>query len=119
MIDPKKAQEFAEQWIQAWNNHDLDAIMNFYSDSIHHVSPKLMMLFGASSSIIEDKRQLRNYFEAALKRSPQLHFSLQEIFSGVGSIVIIFQSTTGIHVAVTLNVDENMKITQYMAHYRG
>ena len=118
MIAPIKAQKYAEQWIQAWNDHDLDSIMSFYSDSIHHVTPKLTMLFGASSNLIQDKKELRDYFEAALKRSPQLHFTLQEVFSGVGSIVIVFKSTTGIHVAVTLSIDEDMKITQYMAHYR-
>lgn len=119
MIDPKEAQHYAEQWINAWNNHDLEAIMDFYSNSIKHVTPKLTMLFGASSNMIQDKQELRDYFEAALKRSPDLEFTLQEVFAGAESIVIIFQSTTGIHVAVTLIFDEKMKITRYMAHYRG
>ena len=119
MIAPKEAQSYAQNWIKAWNDHDIDAILSFYSDSIHHVTPKLTMLFGAASHIIQDKQELRDYFVAAIKRSPELHFSLQEVFSGAESIVIIFQSTTGIHVAVTLILNKEMKITQYMAHYRG
>ena len=110
--------ENAQKWIDAWNNHDLDAIMDFYSDSINHITPKLTMLFGAASNIIQDKKELRDYFEAALKRSPELHFSFQEVFSGTDSLVIVFHSTTGICVAVTLVLNKDMKITQYMAHYR-
>ncbi|MHC4552981.1 MAG: nuclear transport factor 2 family protein [Planctomycetota bacterium] len=119
MIDPKKAQNYAQNWIAAWNGHDIDAIMDFYADSLRHVTPKLTMLFGAASHKIEDKKELRDYFEAALKRSPDLQFTLQEVFSGAESIVIIFDSTTGIRVAVTLIFDADMKITRYMAHYRG
>ena len=119
MIDPKVAKKYAQEWVAAWNNHDLDAIMSFYSDSIHHVTPKLTMLFGAASNMIEDKDELHDYFEAALKRSPNLNFDLKEVFSGTDSIVIVFESTSGLYVAVTLILNEAMKITQYMAHYRG
>lgn len=119
MIAPKEAQHYAEKWITAWNAHDLDAIMAFYADSLQHVTPKLTMLFGAASHTIENKDDLRDYFEAALKRSPELQFSLQEVFSGAESIVIVFNSTTGIRVAVTLIFDADMKITRYLAHYRG
>ena len=119
MIDPKKAQAYAETWVAAWNAHDIDAIMGFYADSIHHITPKLTMLFGAATDVIRDKQELRDYFEAALKRAPDLRFSLREVFAGTDSLVLVFESTTGLHVAVTLILNEAMKITQYMAHYHG
>ena len=77
------------------------------------------MLFGSISGVIKDKDELRDYFTAALKRSPELHFTLLGVYTGAESIVIYFDSTTGIQVAVMLILDENMKITQYMAHYRN
>lgn len=118
MIDPTEAKTFAQQWIQAWNNHDLNTIMDFYADSITHISPKLTMLFGAASDTINNKQDLQDYFEAGLKRSPDLHFSLEHVYAGANSVVIVFQSTTGIHVAVSMELNDNMKITCYMAHYR-
>lgn len=118
MIDPTQANAFAERWIQAWNNHDLNAIMNFYADSILHVTPKLTMLFGAASDTINNKQDLRDYFEAGLKRAPDLHFSLKHVYCGTNSVVIVFESTTGITVAVSMELDDDMKITRYMAHYR-
>lgn len=119
MIDPKEAQSYAEKWIDAWNAHDIEAIMGLYADSISHITPKLTMLFGAATNTIQSKKDLRDYFTASLKRSPDLQFTLQEVFSGAESIVIVFDSTTGIRVAVTLIFDADMKITRYMAHYRG
>lgn len=119
MINPKDARLYAEEWIAAWNYHDIDQIMDFYADSICHITPKLTMLFGSVSSAIKDKQELRDYFAAALKRSPELHFTLQDVYAGAESIVICFNSSSGIHVAVVLILDQNMKITQYIAHYHG
>ena len=119
MIDPKDAQKYAERWIESWNSHDIEKIMSFYADSICHITPKLTMLFGSASHTIQDKQQLREYFAAALRRSPELHFTLQGVFAGAESIVMCFDSTTGIYVAVVLILDENMKITRYLAHYRN
>ncbi len=119
MIDPKEAQRYAEEWIDSWNSHDIDRIMALYADSICHITPKLTMLFGSVSHAIKDKDELREFFAAALKRSPNLHFTLGEVFAGAESIVVCFDSTTGIYVAVVLILNENMKITQYMAHYRN
>ena len=119
MIAPKEARQYAEQWIDSWNSHDIDRIMSFYADSICHITPKLTMLFGSASHAIKDKQALRDYFTSTLKRSPELHFTLRDVFAGAESIVICFDSTTGIYVAVVLILDEQMKVTQYMAHYRN
>lgn len=118
MINPSQAKTFAQQWIQAWNDHDLEAIMSFYADSITHITPKLTMLFGAASDTINNKEDLRDYFQSGLKRSPELNFTLENVYAGTNSVVIVFQSTTGIHVAVSMELNDTMKITRYMAHYR-
>lgn len=119
MIDPKEARQYAEAWIEAWNSHEIERIMSFYADSICHITPKLTMLFGSASHAIKDKDELRDFFSATLKRSPELHFTLGDVFAGAESIVLCFDSTTGIYVAVVLILDGDKKITQYMAHYRN
>lgn len=118
MFSLREAKAFAEEWITTWNSHDLDRIMDYYADSFQHVTPKLMMLFGASTHTITDKKDLRDYFEAGLKRAPELRFTLREVYVGAESVMIVFSSTTGVTVALMLVLDHNMKITQYRAHYR-
>jgi len=39
MITENQAIAFAEHWVQAWNSHDLDAIVSHYEDDVVLVSP--------------------------------------------------------------------------------
>lgn len=39
MLTSKLASDFAQSWYEAWNAHDLDAIMAHYAPSIEHSSP--------------------------------------------------------------------------------
>ena len=44
MITPEFAQQFAQEWIAAWNAHDVAAIMAFHADDTsyqRHGSPKV------------------------------------------------------------------------------
>ena len=34
-----RAQAFADEWIEAWNSHDLDRILSHYSDDAELLSP--------------------------------------------------------------------------------
>ena len=38
-MDERQARELASHWIQAWNSHDLDAIMEHYKDEVLLTSP--------------------------------------------------------------------------------
>lgn len=39
MIERSKTWEFANEWLDAWNAHDSDAIMVHYDDEIEFCSP--------------------------------------------------------------------------------
>ncbi|MEG4397414.1 nuclear transport factor 2 family protein [Microcoleus sp. BROC3] len=39
MITENQAISFAEHWVQAWNSHDLDAIVSHYEDDVVLVLP--------------------------------------------------------------------------------
>ena len=39
MITTQFAQEFAQQWVDAWNSHNLDGIMSLCADDIEVTSP--------------------------------------------------------------------------------
>lgn len=40
MLTAEQAHELAERWVQAWNSHDLDTIMSYYTENVILVSPK-------------------------------------------------------------------------------
>lgn len=35
MIDTAFAEHFAHEWIEAWNSHDLEAVLSHYSDDYY------------------------------------------------------------------------------------
>ncbi len=43
-LTEQAAQSFATQWIDAWNRHDLTAIMELYSNDIRFYSPYIIKL---------------------------------------------------------------------------
>jgi ketosteroid isomerase-like protein len=38
-------KEHIEKWVNAWNNHDLKAVLSMYSDDIEFSSPKVKVVF--------------------------------------------------------------------------
>ena len=34
MIDANFAQSFAQEWVKAWNDHDLEAILSHYDEGV-------------------------------------------------------------------------------------
>jgi ketosteroid isomerase-like protein len=53
-------RQFAEEWVEAWNSHDLDRILAHYDDQVVLTSPVALNLLKNGSGIVEGKAALRN-----------------------------------------------------------
>ena len=49
------AQKFAAQWLDAWNGHDIEAILSHYADEIVFLSPLAQQRVG-NGQVIESRR---------------------------------------------------------------
>lgn len=67
-----RARELAEEWIAAWNAHDLDAIVSLYSPSIVFQTPTIISSMGIADGRIEGTGALREHFRRGLERLPDL-----------------------------------------------
>ena len=55
-----------EKWVDAWNNHDLKAVLSMYSDDIEFSSPKVKVVFPErKQSKVTNKRELEEYWTKA------------------------------------------------------
>lgn len=88
MIDKAKAETFAEEWIAAWNDRDLERVLSHYADSVEFSSPFVTPIAGEASGLLTGKRDLSNYWVKALSLVPDLHFGLESVRWGVNSLVI-------------------------------
>jgi hypothetical protein len=89
------AQHFAEDWIAAWNSHDLEEILSHYTDDIEMSSPLIVQLMAEASGTLQGKPAVRSYWSRALARLPALHFDLQDVFVGASSVVICYRGPRG------------------------
>ena len=111
------AEQFAREWISAWNAHDLDAIMAHYDAEVVLVSPAAAMVLDRPSGRVEGAVALRAYFQRGLELYPDFHFELLDVMHGLASIVLCFKNQRGTRTAEYMELASNGKITRVAAHY--
>lgn len=116
-MTPTQAEHFAARWLEAWNAHDLDAILEHYAEEVRFTSPFAARLTG--HSLIEGKDDLRAYFSAALARFPDLHFAQCREFAGETGLTLVYQSVQNLEAAETMILDEDERAVRVWAHYRA
>ena len=94
MIDRTWARAFAAEWIDAWNSHDLDRILDHYTDDFEMSSPLIVERMGIAEGVLRGKHSIRPYWQRGLDARPSLHFELRDVLVGVNTIVIYYLSTT-------------------------
>jgi len=94
-MDAATAQGFASDWLIAWNAHDLDAILSHFSDDVVFTSPLALRIIEGSDGVIRGKEELRTYWSEGLRRTPELHFEIEDLYLGVTSVVIHYRNHSG------------------------
>lgn len=94
-MDKERAIEFAGDWIDAWNSHDLERIIDHYSDDFEMSSPVIVKRMGVSGGTLVGKKAVREYWSGALSSFPDLRFELRDVLCGVGYMTIVYVGATG------------------------
>src|ERR671916_3238299 len=75
-IDESFAKTHIDKWINAWNAHDLKAIISLYAEDIEFKSPKIRMVCpDKANATIDNRKDLEWYFSLGLKKFSKLHFT--------------------------------------------
>lgn len=92
----QQPHEFAENWIQAWNRHDLDAVLAHFSDDFEFSSPLIRKFAGELSGRLSGKNAVRAYWQTGLSRLPNLHFELVDVLVGVDCLTVLYKGHRGL-----------------------
>jgi hypothetical protein len=117
MLEEKQARELARHWVEAWNAHDLDAIMAHYAESVVLLSPVAVGLLGDPSGAVAGKDALRAYFALGLKAYPQLRFDLLDVMWGLDSVVLYYTNQRGSKTGEFMELDATGKVCRVVANY--
>lgn len=117
MITREFAERFAEEWIAAWNAHDLPRVLSHYEDDFEMTSPLIIEVAGEPSGVLRGKKKVDAYWEKALERNPDLHFEKLGIFVGARSVAIHFRNQKGRLSVETFEFGDRELVTRAAAHH--
>lgn len=116
-MDNTFAQQFARDWIEAWNSHDLERVLAHYADDFEMNSPYIAQIAGEPSGRLKGKEAVGAYWAKALALIPDLHFELISTLVGVNSITIHYKGARGRLAAEVFHFGPYGKVVQVFAHY--
>ncbi len=111
------AQWFAAEWTEAWNSHDLDRIPQHYADDLEVTTPMIKVAMGIETGTLRGKQHVREYWQAAFRKVPDLHFELVRCLGGVDSIALYYKSVMEKMAVEVMFFDEECKVCRVIAHY--
>ena len=94
-MDHATAIEFAERWKRDWNAHDLDALLSHFTEQVVFTSPIAAQVMPDCDGTLRGKPALREYWSQGLRRIPDLHFELENVYAGVDVVVINYRNHVG------------------------
>jgi hypothetical protein len=78
-MDHAEAQAFAKQWVKDWNAHDVDALLEHFTDDVVFTSPVAIRIFGGDG-VLRGKEVLRKYWSEGVRLIPDLHFEVLALY---------------------------------------
>ncbi len=115
-MEKELALRFAEEWIAAWNSHDLGRILSHYEDDFEMSSPVIVQAMGEQTGRLKGKTAVAEYWGKTLDRYPDLHFRLLHVLTGVSSVTIIYDGVRGLSAEV-FHFSTHGKVARAYAHY--
>jgi ketosteroid isomerase-like protein len=108
--------DFAADWIAAWNAHDIDRILSHYAQDTALYSPRVAAYMAQSNGMVRGKPALRDYFARGLSRTPDLRFELEDVYAGIGSVVVRYRARNGRRTAELMVFDADGLVREVRAH---
>jgi ketosteroid isomerase-like protein len=86
------AVAFSQQWVRAWNAHDVEAVLRHFHEDVVFTSPVAAKLVPETAGVIRGKPELRRYWTVALQSIPDLRFAVEGVYQGVDTLVILYRN---------------------------
>lgn len=112
-----ESKKFAEAWIKSWNSHNLEDILNHYSDDIEITTPMIKMALGIDNGSLKGKKEVADYWQKALVKLPDLHFELIDVTECVNSVALYYKSVMNKMAIEVMFFNEAGKVNKMYAHY--
>ncbi|GFG52123.1 DUF4440 domain-containing protein [Mycolicibacterium agri] len=103
-------QRFANEWVRAWNAHDIEAVLAHFHDDVVFTSPVAARVLPESAGVVRGKVALRHYWNTALKTLPDLRFEVVGVYQGCSTLAINYRNHRGELVNEVLTFDGDVVV---------
>ncbi|MBI1358698.1 MAG: nuclear transport factor 2 family protein [Alphaproteobacteria bacterium] len=117
MIDADFATTFTRDWVQAWNDHDLERILTHYAEDVVFHSPRIRVVTGRNVDTVTGKTELRAYWGKALGLLRDLYFEVDQVLTGSDALTILYTNERSQSVAETFVFGADGKVVTSIAAY--
>lgn len=118
MLTRADAEAFANDWLSAWNDRDIDRILSHYADDIVFHSPRIALVLGSDARSVRGKKALQAYWTEALGKARKLFFDLDDVLVSSDAVTILYTNHREEKVAETFVFNEDGEVCLSVAAYR-
>ena len=88
-------EAFADDWVRAWNAHDVEAVLAHFHDDVVFSSPVAARVLPQTGGVVRGKAALREYWLTALGVLPDLRFDVVGVYRGESLLVVNYRNERG------------------------
>jgi ketosteroid isomerase-like protein len=107
---------FAERWIAAWNDRDVEEVLRDYAEDVVFTSPTAQRFVPESRGTVRGKDALRDYWTVALDANHDLHFELVGVYAGIDTLVLHYRNQAGVLVGEVLTFRDGLVAVGHATH---
>lgn len=112
-----RKEEIIYDWLEAWNSHDLDRIMQHYADCIEFTAQTVVTRWSRADGKLRGKEELRRHFSKGLALAPDIHFTLEEILLAPNGYAVLYRRENGNRVLDAVELDDSGLAIKVVAYY--
>lgn len=120
MNKEKFNEQIALNWLNAFNEHDLNKLLDLYANAAIHYSPKLKLKQPETEGWVMGKQALGKWWGEAFERIPTLHYQLQNLIVNDDQILMEYLRTAAgdpdMMVAEILEIENNLIVKSRVYH---
>lgn len=95
----------ADRWLQAWNAHDLDAIVACYAEDVDYAIPAAAA--GREDRRLSGREELREHFVRGLELAPNLAITEESLLVGPGGFALLYRREDGHRAIEAVELDDS------------
>jgi ketosteroid isomerase-like protein len=119
-MNSEQNRSIAIKWFEAFNTHDLEALLALYHEQAKHFSPKLKIRKPETNGLVQGKNALRDWWKDAFQRLPNLNYTYTTLTSDNDRVFMEYirkvEGEEDMLIAEVLEIEDGLIIASRVYH---